>query len=176
MAEYGREQRNQLSRVIANSGTGSRQLKGFVDQRMSTLQLVTVRRAIKETHKNSTSYSLRDKTKFETNLKYGIGNDGWSTFVNSNPITTPYYADFNIDNSANPTTGKLDGLNFYGHDTATIAAGHWSINSKVNWTPADDESAIDITPIINKIRTDAMIRKNPDNLQKTILDPDYSKL
>ncbi len=33
MAEYGREQRNQLSRAVANSETGSRQLKGFVDNR-----------------------------------------------------------------------------------------------------------------------------------------------
>lgn len=36
MAEYGREQRNQLSRAIANSETGSRQLKGFVDSRKET--------------------------------------------------------------------------------------------------------------------------------------------
>ena len=34
MAEYSREQRNQLSRAIANSETGSRQLKGFVDNRL----------------------------------------------------------------------------------------------------------------------------------------------
>lgn len=34
MAEYGREQRNQLSRAIANSDAGSRQLKGFVDNRI----------------------------------------------------------------------------------------------------------------------------------------------
>lgn len=33
MAEYSKEQRNQLSRVIANSETGSRQLKGIVDNR-----------------------------------------------------------------------------------------------------------------------------------------------
>lgn len=37
MAEYSREQRNQLSRAIANSDTGSRQLKGFVDNRCNTL-------------------------------------------------------------------------------------------------------------------------------------------
>lgn len=43
MAEYGREQRNQLSRAIANNETGSRQLKGFVDnrQRSSVMQLLT---------------------------------------------------------------------------------------------------------------------------------------
>lgn len=34
MAEYSREQRNQLSRAIANSEAGSRQLKGFVDNRL----------------------------------------------------------------------------------------------------------------------------------------------
>lgn len=33
MAEYSREQRNQPSRAIANNATGSRQLKGFVDNR-----------------------------------------------------------------------------------------------------------------------------------------------
>nr|DAQ19068.1 MAG TPA: PolyVal Metallopeptidase superfamily domain [Caudoviricetes sp.] len=33
MAEYGREQGNQLSRVIENSGVGSRQFKRFVDNR-----------------------------------------------------------------------------------------------------------------------------------------------
>lgn len=33
MAEYGREQRNQLSRAIANSRAGTRQLKEFVDSR-----------------------------------------------------------------------------------------------------------------------------------------------
>lgn len=38
MAEYSREQRNQLSRAIANSGTGSRQLKGFVDNRQANPQ------------------------------------------------------------------------------------------------------------------------------------------
>lgn len=35
MAEYGREQRNQLSRTIANSGTGGKQMKEFVDNRNS---------------------------------------------------------------------------------------------------------------------------------------------
>lgn len=40
MAEYSREQRNQLSRAVANSDAGSRQLKGFVDNRVeSTGQL-----------------------------------------------------------------------------------------------------------------------------------------
>lgn len=33
MGEYGREQRNQLSRAVANNETGSKQLKGFVDNR-----------------------------------------------------------------------------------------------------------------------------------------------
>lgn len=33
MGEYSREQRNQLSRAIANSGTGSRQLKELMDNR-----------------------------------------------------------------------------------------------------------------------------------------------
>ena len=37
MAEYSREQRNQLSRAIANSGAGSRQLKRFVDNRISNI-------------------------------------------------------------------------------------------------------------------------------------------
>lgn len=34
MAEYSREQRNQLSRAITNSEAKSRQLKGFVDNRI----------------------------------------------------------------------------------------------------------------------------------------------
>lgn len=33
MAEYGREQRNQLSRAVANSDTGSRQMKEIIDNR-----------------------------------------------------------------------------------------------------------------------------------------------
>lgn len=37
MGEYGREQRNKLSRAIANSEAGSRQLKGFVDNRPSQI-------------------------------------------------------------------------------------------------------------------------------------------
>lgn len=37
MAEYSREQRNQLSRAVANSETGSRQLKGVVDSRKFVL-------------------------------------------------------------------------------------------------------------------------------------------
>lgn len=37
MAEYGGKQRNQLSRAIANSETGSRQLKGFVDNRVNLI-------------------------------------------------------------------------------------------------------------------------------------------
>lgn len=36
MGEYGREQRHQLSRSIANNGAGSRQLKGIVDNRFSS--------------------------------------------------------------------------------------------------------------------------------------------
>ena len=34
MGEYSREQRNQLSRAIANSETGSKQLKQIIDNRM----------------------------------------------------------------------------------------------------------------------------------------------
>lgn len=37
MGEYGREQRNQLSRAISTSETGSRQLKRFVDNRISNI-------------------------------------------------------------------------------------------------------------------------------------------
>lgn len=37
MGEYGREQRKQESRVIANYETGSKQLKGIVDNRSSVL-------------------------------------------------------------------------------------------------------------------------------------------
>lgn len=45
MGEYYREQRNQLSRAIANSGTGSSQLKGFVDnRRKATVQRFQVYR------------------------------------------------------------------------------------------------------------------------------------
>lgn len=35
MGEYNRKQRSQLSRAIANSETGSRQLKGVVDNRLT---------------------------------------------------------------------------------------------------------------------------------------------
>lgn len=37
MGEYGREQRNKLSRAVANSEAGSRQLKGFVNNRKSNI-------------------------------------------------------------------------------------------------------------------------------------------
>lgn len=37
MGEYSREQRNQLSRVIANNTSGSRQLKGFADNRCNCI-------------------------------------------------------------------------------------------------------------------------------------------
>ena len=37
MGEYGREQRNQLSRAISNSETGSKQLKEIVDHRIGVL-------------------------------------------------------------------------------------------------------------------------------------------
>lgn len=37
MAEYSREQRNRLSRAVANGETGSRQLKGFVDNRIDNV-------------------------------------------------------------------------------------------------------------------------------------------
>lgn len=51
MAEYSREQRNQLSRAIANSETGSRQLKGFVDNRRNYLftigQSKTIQRMVR---------------------------------------------------------------------------------------------------------------------------------
>lgn len=33
MAEYSREQRNQLSRAVANSETRNRQMKNFIDNR-----------------------------------------------------------------------------------------------------------------------------------------------
>ncbi|MCD8183531.1 MAG: hypothetical protein LUE99_11080 [Bacteroides sp.] len=39
MAEYGREQRNKLSRAVANSETGNRRLKNFVDNRSQTIQM-----------------------------------------------------------------------------------------------------------------------------------------
>nr|WP_302830005.1 hypothetical protein [uncultured Bacteroides sp.] len=38
MAEYSREQRNQLSRAVANSGIGGRQLKRIMDNRFSQLK------------------------------------------------------------------------------------------------------------------------------------------
>lgn len=37
MGEYSREQRNQLSRAVANNRTGSRQLKEFVDNRQFSM-------------------------------------------------------------------------------------------------------------------------------------------
>lgn len=46
MAEYSREQRNQLSRAIANSETGSRQLKRFVDNRYSSVKYMQKKQTV----------------------------------------------------------------------------------------------------------------------------------
>lgn len=43
MAEYSREQRNQLSRVVANNGVGSRQMKDIIDSRVSNHQSNMIR-------------------------------------------------------------------------------------------------------------------------------------
>ncbi|WP_259281376.1 DUF4157 domain-containing protein [Bacteroides fragilis] len=65
MAEYGREQRNQLSRAITNSEVGSRQLKGFVDNRP---QAVNQTKLIDSIQKKPNNTGLPD------NLKLGIEN------------------------------------------------------------------------------------------------------
>lgn len=50
MGEYGREQRNQLSRAVANGETGSKQLKAFVDNRPLPIvcQLIRVQEITEE--------------------------------------------------------------------------------------------------------------------------------
>lgn len=65
MAEYGKEQRNQLSRAITNSEVGSRQLKGFVDNRP---QAVNQTKLIDSIQKKPNNTGLPD------NLKLGIEN------------------------------------------------------------------------------------------------------
>nr|DAE72354.1 MAG TPA: hypothetical protein [Caudoviricetes sp.] len=49
MAEYSREQRNQLSRAVANSETGNRQMKNFIDNRKQIERSTQFKMIIKNT-------------------------------------------------------------------------------------------------------------------------------
>lgn len=66
MAEYSREQRNQVSRAIANSGAGSRQLKGFVDNRYLGIKQAKLNNVIQcgiaNVNYNAPDYSEADLT------------------------------------------------------------------------------------------------------------------
>lgn len=59
MAEYSREQRNQLSRVIANSESGSKQLKGVVDNRTHFLLRLNSGINSMPSHLISPSYTIQ---------------------------------------------------------------------------------------------------------------------
>lgn len=66
MAEYGRKQRNQLSRAIVNSETGSRQLKNVIDNRYLGIKQAKLKNVIqcgiaKENY-NAPNYSEADLT------------------------------------------------------------------------------------------------------------------
>lgn len=73
MAEYRREQRNQLSRAIANSETGSRQLKEFVDNRHSVDLVVQCRPRMLECE---TEIIYRDKEQYIPSKGKGKNNSG----------------------------------------------------------------------------------------------------
>lgn len=182
MVEYGREQRNQLSRAVANNGVGNRQLKKIIDNRCKfpIQALMAVRRGIKETKHNS-KYRLEDATKFLAGLNNNVGADGWSTFASSQLVANnfPYFAEVNIENSTNAKTGAVTTFGFYyGHETHSIAPNHWSINDNPDWlTTPNDQSALNITLIRNKIVDDTLISKNPNfSSFAKVEDPDYTKL
>lgn len=98
MAEYRKAQSSQLSRTIVNSQTASRQLKGFVDNRLKSNSLkwngLTVRqrfevhRFIPHSHSNSTDVWLKNNDKgkktYGEAMNYKVGEaDGMSTFHKS---------------------------------------------------------------------------------------------
>lgn len=72
MGEYGREQRNQLSRAIANSGVGSRQLKSFVDNRMQILSHVKLMRTIQERRSNVRQLMPMRTVNTSSNNRFGV--------------------------------------------------------------------------------------------------------
>lgn len=87
MGEYDRKQRNQLSRAIANNNTGSKQLKGFVDNRMNfqsvTLQLYFKSNSVIQKHQE---IKLPNKPFNYTLL--GRGNHAcWFDYNNSRPTS-----------------------------------------------------------------------------------------
>ena len=136
MGEYSREQRNQLSRAIANSETGSRQLKGFVDNRCN-IQMMSVQGI----NKPSSLYrDTRSKHLVALDLQQSTANNAYlsSTFFTSDgPVKSAVDAnDHNFSESTrasarvdinadipiyqynkvtpgfgNPTTKTIDGTN-----------------------------------------------------------------
>lgn len=77
MAEYTREQRNQLGRAIANSEIGSNQLKSFVDKRHQTMGQSKIRNTIQF----RSDKRIKDSARVHYNdaqhwgAKYGIQSD-----------------------------------------------------------------------------------------------------
>lgn len=78
MGEYGREQRNQLSRAIANSGKGNRQLKEFDDNRRSFPQKIMqfLRADITAEDASNAVIEEMEEDTWETVLLAGWG-DAW---------------------------------------------------------------------------------------------------
>lgn len=70
MGEYGREQRKQESRVIANNGGGSRQLKLIADDRSTYKKIVQLKSTIK-----TSNMKVVQRKKYEIVINGGRTSD-----------------------------------------------------------------------------------------------------
>lgn len=97
MAEYGREQRNQLSRAIANSEAGSRQLRGIEDNRFVNYDDIVQRKLeisgepddieegkenLNEAYKIELPSTTTGELKYDENGKDSYGNPQYSVLEN----------------------------------------------------------------------------------------------
>ncbi|WP_347396533.1 hypothetical protein, partial [Parabacteroides leei] len=81
MAEYSREQRNHLSRAITNGDTGSRQLKGFVDNRCMTQKVDNQLKIIQKIIKREKEHQIKisNNSQYIKQLKEIQSNHMYST-------------------------------------------------------------------------------------------------
>lgn len=103
MGEYGREQKNSLSRVIANREARSRQLKGFVDNRNSTCAT--------NIHKCEVNKVIQNR-----NLMIQMADSTGYKKAYKDAIATGNAQDINLGYAAKPPTkSKWDGDNTTWH-------------------------------------------------------------
>lgn len=144
MAEYGREQRSQLSRAITNSEVGSRQLKGIVDNRIfsnvqmkninTILQSAQEQTVIQKYKEGHVTYSERPCTRWVKGFNTGC-------FVTGNPPqmqgTTEFMGNGSvghseeqmIDSLYQSVSGKIVGKSNFA-DKQTVATSYASTGKK----------------------------------------------